>query len=93
MTTGIPFTKYLNVAHADQEKVITFNIVSDSQLTEVEFRIFPWQNWNTESYHAYTLTNKRIHRNHLIHKKLQIFPRGAKRNFQSRKRNENQKQG
>ena len=41
MITGLPCTKYLNVAHANQEKVIAFNIVSNSQLTEVEFRIFP----------------------------------------------------
>ena len=41
MITGLPCTKYLNVAHANQEKAIAFNIVSNSQLTEVEFRIFP----------------------------------------------------
>ena len=41
MITGLPCTKYLNVAHANQEKAIAFNIASNSQLTEVKFRIFP----------------------------------------------------
>ena len=41
MISGLPCTKYLNVAHANQDNAITFNIVSNSQLTEVEFRIFP----------------------------------------------------
>ena len=40
MMAGRPCTKYLNVAHANQEKAIAFNIVSNSLLTEVEFRIW-----------------------------------------------------
>ena len=39
MITGRPCTKYLNVAHVNQEKAIVFNMVSNSQLTKVEFRI------------------------------------------------------
>jgi hypothetical protein len=39
--TGLPYTKYLNVAHANQEKAIAFNIASYSQHTEVKFTIFP----------------------------------------------------
>jgi hypothetical protein len=40
MITGRPCTKYSNLAHANQEKAVAFNIVYNSQLTEVEFRIW-----------------------------------------------------